>query len=81
MLSTIPVFIAARGNSELKFKKNKEALKYSFVFIRSMGLINQTYIISDNAEMLTYAKNLGFKNTLFKSIKTILYIILDKNYC
>ena len=47
MLSRIPVFIAARGNSELKIKKNKKALKYSFVFIRSMGLINQTYIISD----------------------------------
>jgi len=69
MLSTIPVFIAARGNSELKFKKNKEALKYSFVFIRSMGLINQTYIISDNAEMLEYAKNLGFKNTIHQECK------------
>lgn len=69
MLSTIPVFIAARGNSELKIKKNKEALKYSFVFIRSMGLINQTYIISDNAEMLTHAKNLGFKNTIYQECK------------
>ena len=60
MLSTIPVFIAARGNSELKIKKNKKALKYSFVFIRSMGLINQTYIISDNTEMLEYAKKNRF---------------------
>lgn len=69
MLSRIPVFIAARGNSELKIKKNKKALKYSFVFIRSMGIINQTYIISDNAEMLEYAKKLGFKNTIYQECK------------
>ena len=69
MLSRIPVFIAARGNSELKIKKNKKALKYSFVFIRSMGLINQTYIISDNTEMLEYAKKIGFKNTIYQECK------------
>ena len=51
MLSRIPIFIVARGNNELKYKKNHEALKYSYVFISNMSLLEQTYIISDNKQM------------------------------
>lgn len=64
MLAQIPIFIAARGNNEVKFIKNKEALKYSYVFISEMGLLNQTYIISDNKDMIDYAIKLGFIKTI-----------------
>lgn len=71
MLSRIPIFIVARGNNELKYQKNHEALKYSYVFISNMSLLEQTYIISDNKQMLEYAKRLGFKHTFYQECKNI----------
>lgn len=58
--SQIPIFITARGNNEIAVKKNKEALLYSYILIKNMNLFDQTYIISDNIEMIKYAKELGF---------------------
>lgn len=69
MLARIPIFIVARGNNELNIKKNKEALKFSYVFIKSMNLFKQTYIISDNPDMLDYAIRLGFEHTLYQECK------------
>lgn len=70
MLSTIPIFIVARGNNDMKLEKNMYALKFSYVFIQSMGLFNQTYIISDNQEVLDFAKRLGFLHTIHHDCKT-----------
>ena len=64
MVSRIPIFITARGNDKDTFKKNKEALKFSYLFIKEQNLFGQTYIISDNKEMLDYAIELGFKYTI-----------------
>lgn len=64
MYSTIPIFITARGNDKNTFAKNKEALKFSYLFIRDQNLFDQTYIISDNKEMLNYALKIGFKHTI-----------------
>lgn len=83
MLSKIPIFIAARGNNEMKIKKNRCALKFSFVFIRRMGLLDQTYIISDNQNMIDFAKRLGFKHAIFQecnSQKEVRYIEYNAIY-
>lgn len=60
MVSRIPIFITARGNDKDTLKRNKEALKFSYLFIKEQNLFEQTYIISDNKEMLDYALELGF---------------------
>lgn len=66
MVSNIPVFITVRGNTKEIVEKNKEALKFTYLFIKEQDLFNQTYIISDNKEdILEYAKQLGFTNTIF----------------
>ena len=64
IVSKIPVFITVRANTDDMFKKNKEALKFSYVFIKKINMFNQTYIISDNIDMINYAKELGFINTI-----------------
>ena len=80
MVSRIPIFITARGNDKDTFKKNKEALKFSYLFIKEQNLFDQTYIISDNKEMLDYAIELGFKYTIHypcgsqKDIKYLEYL-------
>lgn len=61
---TIPIFITARGNDKNTFDKNKEALKFSYLFIRDQNLFEQTYIISDNKDMLNYALKIGFKHII-----------------
>lgn len=61
---TIPIFITARGNDKNTFAKNKEALKFSYLFIRDQNLFDQTYIISDNKDMLNYALKIGFKHII-----------------
>ena len=53
----IPIFITIRGNNEDAIKRNKEALKYTYVLIRDMNMFDQVFIISDNADMLKYAEN------------------------
>ena len=70
MLATIPIFITARGNNDVKIRKNTCALKFSYVFIKNMGLLDQTYIISDNKDMLSYATKLGFVHTLYSKCET-----------
>ena len=65
MLSKIPIFITVRANCDEIFKINKEALKFSYLFIKELGMFGQTYIISDNKKMLEYAKALGFTNTIY----------------
>lgn len=60
IVAQIPIFITARGNNENIFIQNKEALKFSYIFIKGQNLFDQTYIISDNKEMLDYAKHIGF---------------------
>lgn len=91
MNPTIPIFITARGNDKSTFKKNKEALKFSYLFIRNQNLFEQTYIISDNKDMLEYALKIGFKYTIYypcgsnKDIKYLEYLAtyrfaVDNNY-
>lgn len=63
MRTSIPVFITARGNNKTAIMRNKEALKYAYIFIKDMNMFKQTWIISDNEEMLDYAHKLGFKFT------------------
>ena len=77
MVSRIPIFITARGNDKKTFDKNKEALKFSYLFIKEQCLFDQTYIISDNKEMLDYATELGFKYTIYYpcgSQKDLMYL-------
>ena len=62
----IPIFIIIRGNNEDAIKRNKEALKYTYVLIRDMNMFDQVFIISDNADMLKYAENMGFKNSIYQ---------------
>ena len=64
LIPKIPIFITARGNNKEVFKTNKEALKFSYLFIKDLNLFSQTYIISDNKEMLEWASQLGFINTI-----------------
>ena len=64
LIYKIPIFITARGHNDNVFKKNKEALKFSYVFIRKQNMTDQTFIISDNKDMLQYALELGFKNVI-----------------
>lgn len=91
MKFTIPIFITARGHNDTEFKKNKEALKFSYLFIKNFGVFDQTYIISDNEEMLKYAIDMGFKKTIYypcKSDKEVKYLeylathkyAIDNNY-
>lgn len=65
IVSRTPVFITVRGNNQENIIKHKEALKFSYLFIQEQDLFSQTYIISDNKDILTYAKHLGFTNTIF----------------
>ena len=80
MVSRIPIFITARGNNKETLKRNKEALKFSYLFIKEQNLFEQTYIISDNKEMLDYAIELGFIHTIHypcgsqKDIKYLEYL-------
>jgi len=80
IISKIPIFITARGNNEKIFAQNKEALKFSYLFIKEQNLFDQTYIISDNKELLEYAKELGFILTIHypcgseKDIKYLEYL-------
>ena len=69
MKFTIPIFITVRGHNDNEFNKNKEALKFSYLFIKQFNLFNQTYIISDNKDMLEYAKTLGFINLIHHQCK------------
>ena len=64
MISNIPIFITVRGNNEENIIKHKEALKFAYIFIEEQDLFDQTYIISDNKELLDFAKKLGFTNTI-----------------
>lgn len=65
LISKIPIFITARGNTEEVFNTNKEALKFSYLFIKDLNLFSQTYIISDNKKMLDWASELGFKHIIY----------------
>ena len=64
IVSKIPIFITVRGNTPDIFKRNKECLKFSYVYIKKIDLFKQTFIISDNEEMLKYALKLGFNNII-----------------
>jgi hypothetical protein len=77
IISKIPIFITVRGNTEEVFETNKEALKFSYLFIKNMNLFSQTYIISDNKKMLDWAKALGFIHLIHYpcgSKKDLLYL-------
>lgn len=65
MLSKIPIFITVRANTEEIYKTNSEALKFSYLLIKDLGLFSQTYIISDKKEMLDYAEKLGFEHVIY----------------
>ena len=73
MVSNIPIFITARGHNTNEYNKNKEALKFSYIFISELNLFDQTYIISDNIELLDFAIKLGF--IMNASQKVILHIL------
>ena len=65
IVSRIPIFITVRGNTTEIVNKHKEALKFAYLFIKESDLFSQTYIISDNEkDILNYAKELGFTNTI-----------------
>jgi CMP-N-acetylneuraminic acid synthetase len=66
----IPIFITVRGNNDEAFTCNKEAMKYTYILIKDMNLFEQTFIISDNENMLNYAKELGFINIIYQECKT-----------
>ena len=77
MLAQIPIFITARAYDDKMFNLNKESLKFSYLFIKEQGLFDQTYVISDNPNMITYAEDLGFKHTIYHechSKKDILFL-------
>lgn len=69
MSSSIPIFITARGHTKEVFAQNKEALKFSYLFIKRLNIFDQTFIISDNKKMLDYATKLGFINTIHHPCK------------
>lgn len=69
-ISKIPIFITLRGNNDDIFNMSKEALKYAYLFINDLNIFSQTYIISDNKELLGFAKNLGFNNIIYYECKT-----------
>lgn len=77
LTSKIPIFITVRANTKALFKQNKEALKYSYVYIKNQNLFDQTYVISDNKKMLEFAINLGFNegNMIHYECKTDLDIM------
>ena len=64
IFTKIPIFITVRGHNAEEIIKNKECLKFSYVFIKEQNLFNQTFIISDNINIINYAKDLGFKHTI-----------------
>ena len=73
----IPVFITCRGNTPELVEQNKEALKFSYLFIKKQNLFDQTFIISDNIILIEYAKKMGFKKFIHYpcgSIKDIKYL-------
>lgn len=77
IISKIPIFITVRANTDEILCTNKEALKFSYLFIKDLELFSQTYIISDKQEMLDYAKELGFTNTILYTCgneKDLLYL-------
>lgn len=87
----IPIFITARGHTPEVYNQNKEALKFSYVFIKNQNMFDQTFIISDNKDMLQYALELGFKHVIHypcktdKDIKYLEYLAtyqygIDNNY-
>ena len=91
IVSKIPIFITVRGNTKEIYERNKECLKFSYIFIKQIDLFKQTFIISDNEHMLTYAKELGFLNTIHyacgseKDLKYLEYLAtyrygVEKNY-
>lgn len=69
MITKIPIFITARGHNKEEFDKNKECLKFAYIFISKQNLFDQTFIISDNKELLDYALKLGFTKTIHYECK------------
>lgn len=65
----IPIFITVRGNNKDVYRCNIEALKYTYILIKDMNLFNQTFIISDNQDILDYAKTLNFNNLIYQACK------------
>ena len=77
IVSNIPIFITARGNNRSAFAQNKEALKFAYIYIKRLNLFSQTYIISDNEDMIAYAKKLGFIHLVYhpcESEKEVKYL-------
>lgn len=69
IVSKIPIFITARGHNDQAIIRNKEALKYAYVLIEEMNMFDQTYIISDNQDLLNFSKMLGFVNLIYQPCK------------
>jgi len=65
VVSQIPIFITVRGNTKEIAEKNKKCLIFSYLYIKQQNLFDQTYIISDNEDVLSYAQELGFINTIY----------------
>lgn len=65
LVSQIPIFITVRGNTPDVAKKNKYCLIFSYLYIKQQNLFDQTYIISDNEDVLRYAEELGFSNLIY----------------
>lgn len=65
----IPIFITFRGNTEENFLQSKTLLKFAYIFIEEQNLFSQTFVISDNQELLDYAKELGFLKFIYYPCK------------
>lgn len=77
IMPRIPIFITVRGNTKERIEFNKELLNFSYAYINKANLFDQTYIISDNNELIEYAKELGFVNHIYypcESQKDLLYL-------
>ena len=93
LVSQIPIFITVRGNTPEIAEKNKKCLLFSYLYIKQQNLFDQTYIISDNNDILNYSVKLGFNsnNIIYypcgsqKDLKYLEYLAtyrygVEKNY-
>lgn len=64
-MNKIPILICVKNISKRCHNKNKILLPYAFIWLRKNKLLDNVVIISNSENMLTYAKEVGFKNTFF----------------
>lgn len=58
----IPIFIVAKGCDSKKAELTKTLLPYAFDYINQNEILSQTWVISDDDEIISLSKELGFNN-------------------